>query len=97
MEKLTGTSASSKTQKIVLGECSVCLEVAPGSKVCGKCKVRLLLEYSKQSVRYCGRSCQAADWKSHKNVCGELKEKSGGRKMKEGREVHHLQTSILMF
>lgn len=38
--------------------CTVCWR--PATDLCGRCK----------QVRYCGRSCQRDDWKTHKVFCG---------------------------
>jgi len=64
--------------------CHQCRKVklTPGDKfvhlsMCGYCK----------SVRYCGTDCQEEHWKSHKNVCENMKdEKENKKNMKVGRD-----------
>ena len=52
-----GKKSVSRDSLVVL--CNVCDNMA--NSVCGKCK----------DQSYCGRDCQAADWKKHKKLCGK--------------------------
>ncbi|KAG2441391.1 hypothetical protein HYH02_009980 [Chlamydomonas schloesseri] len=42
--------------------CAACGKMFHKTQLCARCK----------SVRYCGRDCQAADWKEHKLECAKL-------------------------
>jgi hypothetical protein len=56
--------------------CSNCLEVKKESKALSSCA-------SCGKVRYCGRVCQKADWKRHKESCKKWSEEKKKMKMKK--------------
>ncbi|KAK6510245.1 hypothetical protein TWF481_004962 [Arthrobotrys musiformis] len=50
--------------------CAHCAKVAVQLMLCGRCK----------AVRYCGRTCQVAHYKEHKELCQAIASKSGSVK-----------------
>ena len=77
LESLMGRAASkafqkeeTKRRKEMVLHCQVCLKPEEKEKtgkmtVCSRCKT------IGREIRYCGRTCQTADWKTHKLECGK--------------------------
>ncbi|KAE9405730.1 hypothetical protein BT96DRAFT_988236 [Gymnopus androsaceus JB14] len=76
-EELMGKAGSevfkkeeAKRRKEMILHCQVCLKPEDKTKtgkmtVCSRCRA------IGREIRYCGRECQVADWKSHKKECGK--------------------------